>query len=149
VREERKARALVAFQAAHKFLLMAYSQKELRILGKIVANHEKRSMSDQLELYETHLHEALKSVPRRSSMVNVLQHMAGFFSKESSKREKEFFGDTLDLYRDGRIPLSSVLTVIKTWALRDGDDYLLDQIILGPYPQELIELRDSGRLLDL
>jgi len=132
MKEQQKAGALVTFHATHKFLLMAYSQKELRILGKVVANHEKRRISDQLDLYEKHLHEALKTVPRRSSMINVLQHMAGFFSKESSKREKEFFGETLGLYREGRIPLSSVMTVIKTWALRDENEYLLDQLILEP-----------------
>jgi uncharacterized protein YbgA (DUF1722 family) len=149
VRGLEKAGALVEFQAKHKFLIMAYSQKQLRILGKITANHERRSITEQLSLYEEHLHEALRSAPRRPAMVNVLEHLAGFFSKERSTDERAFFRETLELYREGRIPLSSVLVVIKTWALRDENQYLLDQALLSPYPAELIELKDSGRLLEM
>lgn len=140
---------LVDYQAGHKFLLMGYSQKHLRILGRIVANHDRLPFREQASRYRDVLMEALAKVPRRTSLINVLQHMGGYFSKQSSKREKQFFAETLDLYRDGRIPFSSAVSVIKTWALREENEYLLDQVILAPYPQDLIELSDSGRSLDL
>ncbi len=147
--ETGKSGDLVAYQASHKFLLMAYSQKHLRVLGRIVANHEKLPFPEQTCRYRETLEEALSRVPRRTSLINVLQHMGGYFSKQSSKREKQFFADTLDLYRDGRIPFSSAAAVVKTWALREENEYLLGQVILAPYPPELIELSDSGRSLDL
>ncbi|MFX1537971.1 MAG: DUF1722 domain-containing protein [Promethearchaeota archaeon] len=43
----------------------------------------------------------------------------------------------------------SIIVIIKTWALRDSNDYLLDQTILNPYPVGLMELSDAGRVLDL
>jgi uncharacterized protein YbgA (DUF1722 family)/uncharacterized protein YbbK (DUF523 family) len=149
VKSVKKAGKLVEFQATHKFLLLAHSQKHLRLLGKVVANHEKLPISEQLDLYEENLFLALKTPPRRMAFINVMQHMAGFFSKQSSTREKRFFEETLTLYREGRIPLSSVIAVVKTWTLREENEYLLNQVIMAPFPADLIELKDSGRLLDL
>ncbi|MFW6327529.1 MAG: DUF1722 domain-containing protein [Bacteroidota bacterium] len=59
------------------------------------------------------------------------------------------FQNPITLYKEERIPLSSVVMIIKTWALRDRLDYLLQQTILSPYPKELLELSDSGKLLNL
>ena len=36
------ARGLVQFQAENKLFFMAYNQKEMRLMGRLVANHEKR-----------------------------------------------------------------------------------------------------------
>jgi len=48
-----------------------------------------------------------------------------------------------------RIPNSSVVSMLKTWALRDKSEYILKQTILSPYPKELVELSDSGKILKL
>ncbi|MFX1538230.1 MAG: DUF523 and DUF1722 domain-containing protein, partial [Promethearchaeota archaeon] len=47
VKQAQKIRALVEFHSTHKFLLMAYHQKMLNVLGNIVANHEKRGIKEQ------------------------------------------------------------------------------------------------------
>ncbi len=141
--------ALMNFHAANKFLFMAYNQNSMRKMGKIAANHEKKSIEEVMGLYKNNMQHCLKSPLKRPSMINVLQHMFGFFSNTLSGNEKQFFIDSLEMYRDERVPLSSVIMIIKTWALRDKVDYLLQQTILKPFPDELLELSDSGKMLDL
>ena len=88
-------------------------------------------------------------MPRRTSLINVLYHLVGFFSKKNTEKEKTFFEETIQLYRETRISFRSVIVIIKTWGLRDSNDYLLDQAILNPYPVGLMELSDAGRVLEL
>ena len=51
---------VVQFHTEHKFLLMAYSQKELRGMGKIVADPGKRNAAEVVQAYEEYLYAALK-----------------------------------------------------------------------------------------
>ncbi|MDP2396447.1 MAG: DUF1722 domain-containing protein [bacterium] len=41
------------------------------------------------------------------------------------------------------MPTSSVISIMKTWALRDKKEYILKQSILNPFPKELVELSYS------
>ncbi len=140
---------LVEFQARHKFLLMAYNEGRMRELGRIAANQEKIPFETLAENYQNNLFKAVSGQSSRKTNINVLMHMFGYFSETNNRREKSYFLETLELYREGRIPLSSVISIIHSWALRDANDYLLDQYYLAPFPAELLELKDSGRRLDI
>jgi uncharacterized protein YbbK (DUF523 family) len=63
---------LVRFHARHKFVLMANNQTELRALGRIVANPERLPFEEVVETYREHFGQALRQVPRYTSVVNVL-----------------------------------------------------------------------------
>lgn len=138
-------RELVRFHSEMKLLLMAYHQTELRAMGRIVANPEKKSLKELLADYEIHLWNALNRTPRRTSHINVLMHALGYFSKELSAREKAFFLDALERYRSGRSTLNECLAVIRSWLARFDQPYLEDQKYFQPFPEELIELSDSGK----
>lgn len=138
-------RELVRFHSENKFLLMAYSQKNLRVLGRIVANPEKRPMDEVLTDYERHLWDALVRAPRRNSGINVLMHALGYFSKSLSSREKAFFLDALERYRVGKIPLSAPIGIMNSWIVRFEEPYLMQQAFFEPYPEELVEITDSGK----
>jgi uncharacterized protein YbgA (DUF1722 family)/uncharacterized protein YbbK (DUF523 family) len=136
---------LVWFQAENKLLLMAYSQKELRVMGKLVANPDKRLFDRVIADYEIHLCAALANPPRCGSHVNVLMHALGYFSYDLSSEEKAFFLDELQRYRDGKTPASSPRSILKSWFARFGQEYLERQTYFAPYPEGLLELTDSGK----
>jgi uncharacterized protein YbgA (DUF1722 family)/uncharacterized protein YbbK (DUF523 family) len=136
---------LVRFQTENKLLLMGYNQKELRILGRIVANPERRTVQDVMEDYQQHLFAALARVPRYTSQVNVLMHALGFFSKGLSSGEKALFLDQLQKYREGRIPVSVLLGILRSWIVRFEEPYLAQQVLFEPYPEALVEITDSGK----
>jgi uncharacterized protein YbgA (DUF1722 family)/uncharacterized protein YbbK (DUF523 family) len=145
MKRKKSMKEVVRFQAENKLLLMAYNQNELRMLGRIVANHEKRSTDEVLKNYESHFFGALARPPRDMSNINVLMHALGHFSEGLSSREKSFFLNSIEEYRDERIPLSVPLNTLKSWAVRFEDDYLMKQTFVEPYPFELVEITDSGK----
>ncbi|RJP28389.1 MAG: DUF1722 domain-containing protein [Actinobacteria bacterium] len=142
-------RDLVDFHARNKLLLMAYNQSELKVLGKIVANHEHRQVEELIPLYRDHLARALLRSPRYTSNINVLMHALGYFSREITPREKGYFLEALERYRAGNIPLSAVSSIVNSWIVRFNQAYLQQQSFFQPYPEELAFISDSGKGRDL
>jgi len=136
---------LMEFHASYKYLLMGYNQTKLRMLGKIVANQDKKTLNEVFNFYKTEFNKALYGVPKRNSMINVLEHIMGGMKKQISSGEKQFFLNSIEEYRDERIPLSAVLYILRTWITRFEVDYLLKQALFEPYPIELIQVTDSGK----
>lgn len=136
---------LIQFHAKSKFLLMTYSQKELKILGRLTANTEKRPFGDIIVAYQSHFGEALANVPKSSNIINTLMHMQGYFADELTPREKTFIAETFDKYRDGKVHLGVPVNLLRSYAIKYEQDYLLDQFIWEPFPEELMNISDTGK----
>ncbi|WP_286945542.1 YbgA family protein [Acetobacterium sp. UBA5834] len=141
--------ALVKFQAQNKYLLMAYSQKEQKELGRIVANHDKLPLEQVFSSYKAHLGIAFLRIPRYSNYINVMLHIFGYFSEYLSSGEKNFVLDSFEKYKSGKIPLSVPINVLKSYVIKYNDPYLLEQTIWAPFPEELMDISDSGKMEDL
>jgi uncharacterized protein YbgA (DUF1722 family) len=137
--------ALVSFHAANKLLLMAYSQTNLRKLGRIVANSDHQSIATVLDLYGNYFRKAFIKTPRHTAPINVLTHTLGYFKKELSAREKRHFLQMLEAYRHGRTPLSAAVAILRSWIVRFQSEDLRHQTFFNPFPEDLMALDDSGR----
>jgi uncharacterized protein YbgA (DUF1722 family)/uncharacterized protein YbbK (DUF523 family) len=137
--------ALIDFHTDNKMLLMAYSQKELRLLGKIVANHNKEPITDVVADYGYHFKQAIAKISKNTSNINVIMHALGYFSEDLIKNEKRHFIRILDKYRQAAVPLSSPLSILQSWISRFEQQYLARQSYFEPYPEELCEITDSGK----
>ncbi|RXA16804.1 DUF523 and DUF1722 domain-containing protein [Methanosarcina sp. MSH10X1] len=140
IKSEGRMRDLIAFHTENKYLLMAYSQAELRQLGNIVANKEGRTFQELIFDYEQHLYNALSKPPKYTANINVLMHAFGYFSEKLSAQEKALFFDLIQKYRDGKTSLCPAINTIRAWAVRFGDQYLMDQSFFEPYPEGLLEV---------
>lgn len=78
-------------------------------------------------------------------MINVFQHISGFFRRELGRGEKAHLAGLLDRYREGRVPASAVALLLESWAIRFGSDYILDQTLFAPFPDALASPADSGK----
>ncbi len=136
---------LVRFHTEQKLTLMAYHQGQLRVLGRIVANADRKPFADTIATYEEHFATATARPARSTSNINVLMHALGYFSKGLGSSEKRHFLDLLEEYRVGRTTLSGPLALVQSWIARFDQGYLRQQRYLQPYPVELMTLRDSGR----
>ena len=145
IKNQPSMKALVAFHSCNKLLLMSYNQNEMRILGRTVANLEKRALLQILVDYEEHLAKALLRMPRYTSNINVLMHAIGYFTYDLTKSEKAFFFKHIEKYRTSKVSLSELLGIVKSWIVRFKNDYLMSQSFFQPYPEELIEIADSGK----
>jgi len=140
VKRSKSSKDVLNFHSENKLLLKAYNEKEMRILGRIVAKRDQYNIVKLITDYEKHLLQALKRAPRCGSQINVLMNSMGYFSKSLSGEEKEFFLKSLDDYKSGVIPLSVLTGISTSWLLRFKDDYLLSQSFFEPYPKELVDI---------
>jgi len=145
VKAKNSMKALMDFQSDNKFIFMSYNQREMRALGKIAGNQDKLQIEEVISKYEEHLHKAISKNPRRSSHINTLMHGLGYFSKKLTSKEKAYFLDLLEDYRNHKIPLSAINSVLQSWIIKYDENYLARQTFFAPYPKELVEISDSGK----
>lgn len=136
-------KSLYNFQSKHKLLFMAYNQSKMKVLGKIAANQNEDSFKNILDSYFTDLLLLFKKRPRYLSNINTHMHAFGYYKKYLKSKEKVYFLDLLNDYREKLIPLSTINSVMNSWNVRFENEYLLNQSYFAPYPQELIELKES------
>ena len=145
IKENPTMKALVKFHSNNKYLFMTYNQNTLRVMGNIVANHNKLPVEEVYQNYEKELRLLLSKQPSQKKRINVLTHIYGYFKKDVEPAEKEYYFEVMDQYLNNQVPYSNVLTVLKGWAIRFKEKYLIDQTIFAPYPKELIQTTDSGK----
>lgn len=136
---------LIQFHSEHKYLLMAYSQTGLKTLGRIVASGSQKTVAPTAQAYATAFHDALQKPARFTSQINVLHHVMGYFSHQVEHPEVEYMLDLIEEFRRGGLPLSVPVQVLRGWAIRFQNDYILNQAFLAPYPAELVAISDSGK----
>jgi len=149
VRHKQDAKSLIDFQANNKLLLLAHNQKIMRELGRLVAGQKETGVRKTIARYEKLLMEALKERAPHQSHINVIQHAAGYFSKNITGEEREYINGLLTQYKEKRVPLSAVRSVLKSYIIRFDIDYLKGQTYFEPYPAGLVEVADSGKGRDL
>ncbi len=140
IKGTKKFGTLVEYHTKNKIQLKAYNEKEMRILGRLVANTENKPLQEVLRDYETHLYSALKRAPTCSTYTNVLINSLGYFSDDITPGEKQFFLKQIQNYRDGRTPLIVPVDIMKSWIIRTNKEYLDNQTFFNPYPEELLDI---------
>ncbi|RME75196.1 MAG: DUF1722 domain-containing protein [Chloroflexi bacterium] len=136
---------LVDFHSRYKLILMAYHQTQMRKLGRLVANPERLPVAEVMARYQAGFRAAMLRPPRRPSVINVLMHAFGYFSKQLSPAEKAHFLDLLVDYRAGLVPLSTPTGVLQSWMVRFSQPYLEGQAFFRPFPEALLTALDSGK----
>ena len=60
-------------------------------------------------------------------------------------KEKRYFLNMLEKYKNGTVPLSAVLSVLQSWIIKYEKTYLNQQTYFEPFPENLVEITDSGK----
>jgi uncharacterized protein YbgA (DUF1722 family)/uncharacterized protein YbbK (DUF523 family) len=136
---------LTEFHAQYKFILLAYSEKAMREMGRIAANTKEEDFSTVKENYMRILSEAFKDLPTKGSYINAFVHSYGFVKDKLTEEEKVYFDSIIKEYRAGIIPLAVPKHLLHAWAIRHNEKYLKEQMIFTPYPSSLVTVRDSGK----
>ena len=118
---------LMEFHSSNKLLLYVLQSKAAKNIGIILGNYGELSVAQVYREYEKNLVLALNKLPRYTSNINVLTKSMGYFSDKLTHREKEFILDTIDQYRQSKVPFSVPLYVIKSNAVRFQEKNLMNQ----------------------
>ena len=135
---------LYKYHAKHKYLFMAYNQTLMRKMGKIAANEQNDKVDNVIKEYYNRLLTLLSKKSRYPSNINTQMHVMGYFKKMLSSKEKQHFLNTVDLYRDRRIPISGVNSILYSWINRFENKYLMNQSFFNPFPSDLI-IKENSR----
>jgi uncharacterized protein YbgA (DUF1722 family)/uncharacterized protein YbbK (DUF523 family) len=127
---------LVEFHSKYKYLLMTYSQKNLKELGKTVADG-RMSLKEKLSNYKNLFYQAFMRKPSPRRHVNTLNHLAGHISKQLSQKEKRHLFNLIDKYSKGLVEIRVILELLRNLSFRFENQYILIQKYLDPFPEEL------------
>lgn len=128
---------LVNFHTQYKYLVYAKSTVFYKKLGGIVANRDKKDLSEILEEYKLGFLQAINEKGSIKKTYNVLLHIFGYFKKLITRDEKQEILEVIDDYKGKLIPLIAVINIINLYAKRFELSYLISQKFLNPYPKEL------------
>lgn len=145
IKENLKMSDLVEFHANHKYLYLAINQSQMRLLGRIVANHSKYANDLVFEEYHQQLKLMFKSNPRVKNILNVWMHIMGYFSKQLSAPEKAFILQKMNDYAQDVIPASVITELLYSLCIRFNHEYLLKQYFFNPFPKDLHHIHDSAK----
>ncbi|CUS81948.1 YbgA family protein [Candidatus Kryptonium thompsonii] len=127
--------SLINFHSRHKYLFMSISQKHLKELDKIIAEHKPGKFDEVVKKYEMTFKDLMKHGFKRTSLVNSIVHIFGYISHNLTRREKSYFLDLVDRFRAGKVDFVNLMEVLKVYAMRFENDYLLHQYFLEPFPE--------------
>jgi len=139
VRKRGGISGLMKFQQDNKLLFMSYSQKYMRVLGNIAATAPKKAAEPAFTAYEAHLYLLFDKIYTEKSVINTVMHAFGYFKEKLGPKEKAFFLRHLDKYRQGKEPLGTVVSLLRSYITRFDEKYLETQAFFEPYPEELAE----------
>jgi uncharacterized protein YbgA (DUF1722 family)/uncharacterized protein YbbK (DUF523 family) len=133
-----KISGLISFHAAHKLLLMAHSPKAYQRLGRLVAGTKSVPRAELRARYESGFMEALREPATTRKHVNVLQHMAGYFTDYLDTASRQELQAVIRDFRAGMVPLVAPLILINQYVRKFDVAYLRGQVYLEPHPKELM-----------
>lgn len=135
------------FHLKNSLLFLAYSHKYSKILDSLIFNDDSFNDKNLFVEYEKYLLKLLERAPRYTSNINVLLKSMEQFKDKITQDEMQFIWNTIDKYKKGLVPFSVPLYLVKGYLIRFDLEYLLNQSFFMPYPEELIQVSDSGKLI--
>lgn len=136
VKKKNTTKALIDFQKDNKYLFMAYNQVNQKVLGRLIANKDKLTLEKILNQYERILLRTLNTPPQRGHMINMLQHIYGYFKDDINATDKELFLRQLDKYKQRETTIFPVLTLLKEWTEIYNKEYLKEQTIFQLFEED-------------
>jgi uncharacterized protein YbgA (DUF1722 family)/uncharacterized protein YbbK (DUF523 family) len=130
--------AVVRFHTIHKYLLLAHSQQQYQVLGRLVGQADRYRPKELAIKYGELFMKALAVKATVRKHVNVLQHILGYFKDRLDSQAKAELLDVIGDYHQGLTPLIVPLTLIKHYVQIFDVDYIRDQVYLTPHPKELM-----------
>ncbi len=137
-RDNGSLKDLVEFHTDHKLLILSHSPKHYTTLGRLVAETRKMKKDRLFATYLEILMDGLRLPATSKKNTNVLQHIAGYFKKQSSADEKQELAEWIEKYHRGLVPLVAPLVLINHYVKKYDEKYLMRQVYLNPHPAELM-----------
>lgn len=128
---------VVRFHSSEKLLLLSHDPKSYSELGRLVAAVKTHDREEFAARYQRIFMTALAKKASAGRQVNVLEHIAGYFSEKVEASERAEIVALTEDFRKGLVPLAVPLALIRHQVQRFKLDYIAGQSYLSPHPKEL------------
>jgi uncharacterized protein YbgA (DUF1722 family) len=125
---------LMEFHASYKYLLLAYSEREMRVLGRLAATAADRPWEETAALYRASFLKAFSTTPDAGCWVNALEHSYGHLTDHLPAADRQQFAAILHHVLAGTGSVESALDLLRHWAGRYDVPYIGRQALLNPFP---------------
>lgn len=136
------AHELMRFHSRHKLIAMSHDQNLARALGRLIAEVRADNINELAQRYIVDLMACLKIVSTRGNHVNVLQHIQGYLKQNIDSEDKQELIETIETYRQGRVPLIVPLTLLRHHFRKQPDAFIDESFYMTPHPAELSLLNE-------
>ena len=130
--------ALVQFHTIHKYVLLAHSPQQYKVLGRLIGQAHQYRPKELAHRYGELFMNTLAEKATVRKHVNVLQHIVGHFKERLGAHEKVELASVIGDYHHGLTPLVVPLTLIKHYTRIFDVRYIREQVYLNPHPKEII-----------
>ena len=131
---EKSPKFLIKFHEQHKFYILQYGSSDLKALGQSCAGITPQNFKQKyLDYSEILFQKTFKGPITTKKRVNVLEHMAGFFKKEISQKDKKDLQKSILSFKNKKISFEKVLILLWSLTKSYGQPYLKNQKIFSYY----------------
>ena len=131
------------FHKKNLLLLKSYNNDLLDelndTLNKNISNDEVFSDYKEKVLY------TVSNGMNKDNKISIIKDLFERYKPMLNSEEIEMFNNLIDSYENQKIPFSTLGVVIRMYATRFKDRDVLSQTFFCPYPENLINITDSGK----
>ena len=133
---------IIEFHKNNLLLLKSYDEESTNEVSDIL--NENR-MEDQVHQYKEKVLNIVSNQRKKENKLSIIIKVFEKYKNMLNEEEINMFNGLIESYETQRIPFSTLEVVIKMYATRFKDKDILNQTFFYPYPENLINITDSGK----
>lgn len=133
---------IIEFHKNNLLLLKSYDEESTNEVSDIL--NENR-MEDQVHQYKEKVLNIVSNQRKKENKLSIIIKLFEKYKNMLNEEEINMFNGLIESYENQRIPFSTLEVVIKMYATRFKDKDILNQTFFYPYPENLINITDSGK----
>lgn len=133
---------IIEFHKNNLLLLKSYDEESTNEVSDIL--NENR-MEDQVHQYKEKVLDIVSNQRKKENKLSIIIKVFEKYKNMLNEEEINMFNGLIESYENQRIPFSTLEVVIKMYATRFKDKDILNQTFFYPYPENLINITDSGK----
>ena len=133
---------IIEFHKNNLLLLKSYDEESTNEVSDIL--NENR-MEDQVHQYKEKVLNIVSNQRKKENKLSIIIKVFEKYKNMLNEEEINMFNGLIESYENQRIPFSTLEVVIKMYATRFKDKDILNQTFFYPYPENIINITDSGK----
>lgn len=133
---------IIEFHKNNLLLLKSYDEESTNEVSDIL--NENR-MEDQVHQYKEKVLNIVSNQRKKENKLSIIIKLFEKYKNMLNEEEINMFNGLIESYENQRIPFSTLEVVIKMYETRFKDKDILNQTFFYPYPENLINITDSGK----